>query len=150
MENIGVIIMNKIEALEFLKLHQPMPADNDITQEMINIYDNVRIYFLAHPDKEAIPLLLNSFGEGDGLGVYQLVEDVFYKCNIDDVVENIASILENPNTIKSIRFWCTLLTMSFPDNRLINGLKISAQSNDADTHDMALLGLKLIGEKCTD
>ncbi|HID6311829.1 TPA: hypothetical protein ACXGY8_004531, partial [Escherichia coli] len=134
-------------ALEFLSLHQPMPADCDITQDLIDKYDEVRIYFLSHPDKDAIPLFLRSFGEGDGLGVYQIVEDFLYKCDFNDVVINIVNILENPNTIKSVRLWCTILTMSFPDKRMVNGLKISAQSHDEDIHDMALLGLKLIEEK---
>lgn len=54
-----------------------MPNDYDITQELINKYNNVRLYFSANPAEEAIPLFLQSFGEGDGFGVYQLVEDFF-------------------------------------------------------------------------
>lgn len=140
------INVNREEALEFLALHQPMPEELDITQELINKYDEVRIYFTTHPDKDAIPLFLQSFGEGNGLGVYQLVEDFFDKCCFDDVVTNISAILENPHTIKSVRLWCTLLTISFPDRRLINGLNISIQSNDEDTHDMAQLGLEMIAK----
>ncbi|EHR8838628.1 hypothetical protein ABJ851_004228 [Shigella flexneri] len=139
--------MNKDEALNFLELHQPMPADCDITQELIDRYDEVRIYFMTYPDKEAIPLFLRSFGDGDGLGIYPVVEDFLYKCDFNDVIKNIVEILENPNIIKSVRLWCTILTMSFPDKNMINGLKISAQTNDEDIHDMALLSLKLIKEK---
>ncbi|MCQ8748489.1 hypothetical protein NQU32_24870, partial [Escherichia coli] len=56
----------------------------------------------------------------------------------------IANILENPLTIKSVRCWCTLLAMAFPDNTLIKGLNISLQSDDEDTRDMAMLSLKMI------
>lgn len=73
--------MTKKEALAFLALNQPMPNDYDITQELINKYNNVRLYFSANPAEEAIPLFLQSFGEGDGFGVYQLVEDFLYKCD---------------------------------------------------------------------
>lgn len=38
--------MTKKEALAFLALNQPMPNDYDITQELINKYNNVRLYFL--------------------------------------------------------------------------------------------------------
>ncbi|MCX9044898.1 hypothetical protein [Citrobacter portucalensis] len=142
--------MSKDEALKFLEMHQPMPADCEITQELIDRYDEVRMYFITYPDREAIPLFLQSFGDGNGLGVYQVVEDFFYKCDFNDVVDNISSILENPHTVKSVRLWCTILTMSFPDKRMLKGLNISVQSNDEDTHDMALLGLKLIKEKFPD
>ena len=37
--------MTKKEALAFLALNQPMPNDYDITQELINKYNNVRLYF---------------------------------------------------------------------------------------------------------
>ena len=41
--------MTKKEALAFLALNQPMPNDYDITQELINKYNNVRLYFSANP-----------------------------------------------------------------------------------------------------
>lgn len=53
--------MTKKEALAFLALNQPMPNDYDITQELINKYNNVRLYFSANPAEEAIPLFLQSF-----------------------------------------------------------------------------------------
>ena len=140
--------MTKKEALAFLALNHPMPNDYDITQELINKYDDVRLYFCANPAEEAIPLFLQSFGEGDGLGVYQLVEDFLFKCDENIVVSNIASILENPLTIKSVRYWCTLLAMAFSDNTLIKGLNISQQSDDEDTREMAMLSLKMIEEEC--
>ena len=139
--------MTKKEALAFLALNHPMPNDYDITQELINKYDDVRLYFCANPAEEAIPLFLQSFGEGDGLGVYQLVEDFLFKCDENIVVSNIASILENPLTIKSVRYWCTLLAMAFPDNILIKGLNISLHSDDEDIRDMAMLSLKMIIEE---
>lgn len=77
-----------------------------------------------------------------------MVEDFLYKCDKNIVASNIANILENPLTIKSIRYWCTLLAMAFPDNTLIKGLNISQQSDDEDTREMAMLSLKMITEEC--
>ncbi|HHC4738976.1 hypothetical protein OM262_16015 [Escherichia albertii] len=94
--------MTKKEALASLSLHQPMPNDYDITQELITKYNDVRFYFCANLAEEAIPLFLQSFGEGNGLGVYQLVEDFLFKCDKNIVVSNIASILENPLTMESV------------------------------------------------
>ncbi|MGG8166410.1 hypothetical protein PGO42_06555 [Klebsiella aerogenes] len=136
--------MDKVQAFQFLRLHQPMPADCDITQELIDKYDEVRRFFLTHPDKNAIPLLLQSFGDGDGLGVYQLIEDCFYQYDANDVISGIATILENPHTIESVRYWCTLLTMSFPDRRLLVGLDVSVQSSAEDVRDAALSAIELI------
>ncbi|MEB5695382.1 hypothetical protein MXM31_04165 [Klebsiella aerogenes] len=136
--------MDKVQAFQFLRLHQPMPADCDITQELIDKYDEVRRFFRTHPDKNAIPLLLQSFGDGDGLGVYQLIEDCFYQYDANDVIACIATILENPHTIESVRYWCTLLTMSFPERRLLVGLDVSVQSSTEDVRDAALSAIKLI------
>lgn len=77
MEKAGDLKMTKDEALQFLLEHQPMPSEQLLTQELINKYDDVRKYFIENPAKEAIPLFMQSYGDGDARGVYQLVEDVF-------------------------------------------------------------------------
>lgn len=61
--------MTKDDAFNFLLRHQPMPSDNDLTQELIDQYDNVRKFFIDHPDRKAIDLFLRSYGDGDGWGV---------------------------------------------------------------------------------
>lgn len=138
--------MNKTEALNFLSLHQPMPDDLDITQELIDQYDDVRQYFAQNPDNDAIPLLMRSFGSGDGLGVYQLVDDIFYKCDYECVIENIVEILTDPSTIKSVRYWVTQQAVNFSDARLIDGLNLSLQSDDDDICCMAEIALRIIFE----
>jgi hypothetical protein len=62
--------MNIDEAITFLKNHQPMPSDVDLDKETINGYDEARKVFLFNRAPECVPLFLNSFGEGDGFGVY--------------------------------------------------------------------------------
>lgn len=144
MESSGDLNMNKDEALQFLSEHQPMPSDKLLTQELIDKYDDVRRFFIEHPAKEAISLFMKSYGDGDGWGVYQLVEDVFYKCDSDDVVMSISNILENPLITKGVRYWVTQLAASFPDKKLINGLNISLSSDDSDIYEAAVIALDII------
>lgn len=138
--------MNRNEALSFLRDHQPMPDDDDLTQEVIDKYDEVRKFFTANPDKEVISLFLNSYGNGDGWGVYQLVEDVFYKCHRDDVVVEIKEILENPSIADSVRYWVTQVSSAFSDVKLKKGLAISLKSKNEDIRDAAQLSIDMIDE----
>ena len=54
--------------------------------------DDVRKHFVSHPDNRCVPLLLNAFGEGDGHGVYQLVEDAVLSHPADVVADEGAHV----------------------------------------------------------
>ncbi|EOG1985568.1 TPA: hypothetical protein ACKRFJ_001747 [Proteus mirabilis] len=137
--------MTTDEALQFLSNHQPMPSDNDLTEELINQYDIVRRYFISYPDDRAISLFLRSYGEGDGWGVYQLVEDFFYKCRIEKVKQEIKNVLEDITVPKSVRYWVTQVSVAFCDNSMIKGLKISLNYDDVDIRDAAESALDILG-----
>lgn len=137
-------------ALQFLSNHQPMPSDKDLTEELINQYDSVRCYFISHPDDRAINLFLRSYGDGDGWGVYQLVEDFFYKCQLEKVKQEIKNVLEDITIPKSIRYWVTQVSAAFCDNSMINGLKISLNSDDVDIRDAAESALDILGYDTTN
>ncbi|RZJ86949.1 MAG: hypothetical protein EOO60_12790, partial [Hymenobacter sp.] len=81
--------MTTIEALSFLQQHQPLPHDEVLAQNLvlIEIYEEVRAHFTAHPDPRCVALFLNSFGGTDGLGVYQMVETALYPLDYDFVVQ---------------------------------------------------------------
>lgn len=138
--------MNRNEALSFLRNHQPMPDDDELTQEVIDKYDEARKLLTADPDKEAISLLLNSYGNGDGRGIYQLVEDVLYKCHRDDVIVEIKEILENPSIADSVRYWVTQVSAAFSDVKLKKGLEISLKSKNEDIRDAAQLSIDMIDD----
>lgn len=129
--------MTKDEALNFLLRHQPMPSDKDLTQDIINRYDDVRKFFIKNPDRKAIELFLRSFGEGDGWGVYQLVEDFFYQCDDIDVKKAIKKVLEDITIPDGIRYWVTQIAVAFSDEILRNGLQISLQSKNIDIKEAA-------------
>jgi len=123
-----------------------MPDDDELTQEVIDKYDEARKLLTADPDKEVISLLLNSYGNGDGRGIYQLVEDVLYKCHRDDVIVEIKEILENPSIADSVRYWVTQVSAAFSDVKLRKGLEISLKSKNEDIRDAAQLSIYMIDD----
>ena len=135
--------MNKLQAFDFLKDNQPLPSDELLTESIIAEYDEVRGFFIDKPDKESISLFLNSFGEGDGLGVYQLVEDVFSCFSIDDMLEPLSQALLSQHS--SVRYWCTQICASFPDSRLIPSLRYVLNDERVDTREAAIIALDIIG-----
>lgn len=138
--------MIKNEALAFLISHQPMPADAGLTQELIDSYDEVRKYFETHPDSNAIELFLRSFGDGDGWGVYQLVEGVFYKCPRSDVVAALKKVLEDECIAESVRYWSTQIAAAFADEDLRKGLNLSLNSRHIDVREAAELAIEMLGK----
>ncbi len=112
--------MNKEDALSFLKEHQPMPNDRNLDEGLISRYDEVIKYFLDNPDEECLPLFLSSFGEYDGMGVYQLVEDVILRFQHDVVVKYLLEALKSK--YNGVKYWCVQICESFPDEKLINPL----------------------------
>ncbi|PBK48011.1 hypothetical protein BUE60_22585 [Pseudomonas syringae pv. actinidiae] len=139
--------MNKNQALHFLKSNQPMPTDSQITQEQAETYDEVRICFIKNPDSKSIELFLRSFGDGDGLGMYQLVEDVFYQCEKSDVVSGIQTVLEDLSIPDGVRYWTTQAAAAFPDDVLRNGLSLSLASSIEDIREAAELAVEMLGAK---
>ncbi|UQA57038.1 HEAT repeat domain-containing protein [Polyangium aurulentum] len=137
--------ISKDSALDFLAKHQPMPPDRELSEEQIVTYDEIRKYFIANPAIECIPLLLNSFGDGGGFGVYQLVEDVFIGFSPEDVVPHLAVALRSPHA--GVRFWSSQIAQSFPDPRLTDALVALL----ADEHcvPFAVTALEMIGDPST-
>ena len=119
-----------IEALSFLEEHQPMPKDEELKREEIEKYIEVRNFFLNNPDEECIPLFLNSFGGKDGLGVYQVVEDVIMKYDKETVMPHALKALNNES--ENVKYWCIQIISNFPDNRLFKPLVELLELEDED------------------
>ena len=120
--------MDANEGLAFLAAHQPLPDDHDLTQVVIDQYDEVRRYFIAHPDPRCVPLFLGSFGDGVGWGVYQLVDEVMRAHPGDVVVRGLDSALASPHL--SVRSWALQIAMDYADRRLVPHFKRSLFSDD--------------------
>ena len=113
-------MITKTEAISFLQEHQPMPKDNELSDVIINKYDEVREFFINNPDNQCIPLFLNSFGGKDGLGVYQMVEFVISMYDKEEVLPHVLKALHSPRD--GVRYWAAQIASNFPDEMLFESL----------------------------
>jgi len=134
--------MNIDEALKFLKNHQPMPSDKDLDKETIDRYNEVRKIFLFNRVPECVPLFLNSFGERDGFGVYQLIEDVIRKFDDSEVIPHLSAALKSD--LRSVRYWNTQIAALFPSIELIEPLVGLLSDEDFDIKYASLTALSQI------
>lgn len=44
-------MITKTEAFSFLKEHKPMPCDDELKENEIKKYEEVREYFISNPDE---------------------------------------------------------------------------------------------------
>ena len=139
--------MTDEKALEFLRRHQPMPEDNKLDQEILDNYDEVREYFLIHPNPACIPLFLNSFGDGPGFGIYQLVEGVIRLFPSQVVIPHIEQALKSRH--ESVRSWTTEITALFPCSELIDPLEQMLHDDSLDIRIDAAFALGLIEDSRT-
>ena len=144
-------MITKLEALNFLKEHQPMPCDGELTKDIIQKYEEIRKFFLANKDEECIPLLLNSFGGKDGFGVYQMVEEVIMMFDKKEVLPHIVNSFKNSSD--SVIYWNVQIASNFPDEILFAPLVEVLRNGDDDTKlatITALAQLALNNIKVTD
>jgi len=119
-----------------------MPDDDKLTEELITEYDEVRLFFISNPDPRCIPLFLNSFGKGDGFGVYQVVDDVIAIFPASQVVPYLNLALRSRDL--NLRYWCSQVATRFPVPELIESLK-SAMEQEDEGSVFALGALRHIG-----
>lgn len=112
--------MNNDEALHFLADNQPLPPDA-LLGERIQMFDEIRTFFKENYDPRCIPFLLNAFGEGDGFGVYQLVEDTVMRYPVDLVLPELQRALNSPH--RGIRYWNAQIAALFPNAELVEHLE---------------------------
>ena len=123
--------MDKQSALEFLKSHQPMPDDGEITSELAQSYAQVAEFFTANPDAEALPLFFGSLTSGDGAGSFPLLEGVLLAADRSATIKALCDALQNESSSAGARFWATLFSVSFVRKELIASLETSLKyAND--------------------
>jgi len=124
-----MLMMDEKQCIEFLRRHQPMPADDDWDDDCEKL-DEVRRFLTNNICVDAIPLLLNVFGEGNGYGVYQQVELAVRQYAPGDVVPHLLQGLRFD--LSSVVYWNAQIAASFPDERLIDPLTELVHSSDPD------------------
>lgn len=141
--------MDKKTALDFLSKHQPMPPDDKLTEDMMKQYDEVIDYFINNPDTQCIPLLLNSYGDGEGNGLYEQVEQVFYTFTTSEVVPHLIKALKSEHA--GVRYWCSQIAMDYSVPEMIEPLKKLLKYDEIDeTRQFAAAALEDIQDKRVD
>ncbi|MCL6459271.1 MAG: HEAT repeat domain-containing protein [Gorillibacterium sp.] len=132
------------EAIHFLQSNQPLPNDNDLSEQVIKTYDQTRMYFMNNPEIRCVPLFLNSFGEGSEFGVYQLIEDVTTQFPHEGVVQYLIKALQSEH--KGVRYWCSQIASSFPNAKLIPPIVKLLEESDSDVRYSAITALAQIDD----
>jgi hypothetical protein len=130
------------QALQFLRDHQPMPSGEASPDELFVRYDEVRRLFTKTRDTRCLPLFLGSFGDGDGHGNYQLVEDVFRQFTADEVILYLSTALAAGSSVT--RYWAAQIACSFPSEKLIACLVQCLQDQDPSVRYMTIVCLEQI------
>jgi hypothetical protein len=135
--------MTTDEALRFLRSHQPLPPTREIGEDLLKSFNEIRKYFITYPDIRSIPLFLNSFGEGDGHGIYQLVEDVILSHPEDVVVPALLDSMRNP--LGSVRYWSAQIAANYKNRELVTPLADILRGGNIDERIAAVTALEAIG-----
>jgi HEAT repeats len=122
--------MTTDEAIAFLQQHQPMPPDDDWSQELADEFLSVCKYLSKHPDLRTVPLMLNCFGNGDGLGLYSEVEVALDRFPVDVVVQHLRKALESSQV--SVRRRCLEILPEYADRSLLPQIVRSLRSSDLE------------------
>lgn len=108
------------EAIAFLERHQPLPPTRTVEEGLLQRFDEVRRYIGEVGDVRGLSLLLNAFGEGDGHGIYQLVESTVRRFPDDVVVPALRAGLTNPRG--SVRYWNAQFSANYKRSELVQPL----------------------------
>jgi HEAT repeat protein len=131
------------DALQFLRDHQPLPPTDSLSDDILRQFDEVRKFFISNPDARCVSLLLNSFGKGDGHGVYQLVEDTILAFPDEVVVPALEGSLRNP--AGSVRYWSAQIAANYPRQELAEPLMDLLKHGNLDERIAAVTALELLG-----
>ncbi|MGC1273738.1 MAG: HEAT repeat domain-containing protein [Planctomycetaceae bacterium] len=128
--------MTADEALAFLAAHQPMPncpaspGNSELTDELCDRYVDALDRLFDVPDTRCVPLLLGSFPDRTGVGMYNRVEDVLTRFPAAVVVPHLEASLRSDRA--GVRYWSAQIAASFPDPRLIEPLAELLHEGDRD------------------
>lgn len=137
--------MTKQDAISFLSNYQPLPSDTELSQNIsvLEYFDKTRIFFIENYDENCIPLFLHCFGDWDGLGVYQLVEDVLEQFDSTIVIPHLYKALQSESPF--VRYWNAQISAIFPDLSLIIPLSLLLYDKEYDIKSAAIFALDQIG-----
>lgn len=144
-----MVFRSKEDALQFLALNQPLPPTLEMSEDIAEKYDCARKFFLENPDSRCVEYFLNSFGEGDGHGIYQLVGDVLTKYDKSFVLPLLERALSGG--VSSVKYWCAQIAEQYPCPQIAPALISLLSNSDSDIRTASVISLSDIeGEFVTE
>lgn len=137
--------MNTEQAIEFLASHQPMPPDGELQPSMALLYNEARKALQLQQVPQAIPLLLNSFGDGIGKGFYQLVETTLRAYDGREIIRHLAEALRSPHP--GVRWWSAQIAVDYPSETLVAPLGLLLRDEREGTRFAAVAALEQVGSE---
>jgi hypothetical protein len=135
--------MTTTEALAFLRAHQPMPGDWEISDAEGEAFAAILRHFEQHPDERCLPLLVGSVSALTGLGMYQHIRFVLNCFAADVVGPYILRALLSPEP--GVRRWGVDWALDRPWPELLPHLRrIAASVEDEDAHELARAAIDAI------
>jgi HEAT repeat protein len=135
--------VNLNKAVKILKKYNPMPADDQLTQEIVDEYGAVIDYLKLNPHPSCIEPILKSFGEYDGWGLYEEASLILTKFGINQVLPYLISALQSPQN--GIRYWATHIASDFADKQLLQFLEVCIQDKIPDIRENKATALGFMG-----
>ena len=111
--------MNQQDAFAFLKANSPMPRRPGPV--FLEVYREVLETLTLHPLEDAIPHLINSFGNGPDFAIYENVQKALRRFAPAVILPYLEQGLESRS--ESVRSWCAHTLKYFPDPELLPKLE---------------------------
>jgi HEAT repeat protein len=137
--------MSKQRHIDFLKAHQPLPDDQNADDALFHELEAARKFFAEELDEQAVPMLIGSLGNGDGHGVYSMVETTLMAYPDDVVIRALRDGLNSDHA--SVRYWSAQFSANYPESGLLEELVAAYRRGDVDTKIAAITAIESIGTK---
>lgn len=136
--------MTNDAALAFLRMHQPLASDRDVNNNaLFQQFDEARRFFTYKLDPRAISLLVGALGEGDGHGIYPMVEVTLQAYPQELVVQALKQGLTSSH--RSVRYWSAQFAASYADENLLDQLVSVCRIGGTDERIAAVTAIEAIG-----
>jgi len=134
--------MNTEAALEFLRLHQPLQPTREVSNDLLSQFEAVRKHFTCDLDSRCVPLLIGALGEGDGHGIYQMVETTLLAYPEAVVVPALRLGLASSHG--SVRYWSAQFAANYPNGDLLGLLVGVCRKGGIDERLAAVTAIEII------
>ena len=136
--------MNQQDALVFLHKNNPMPRRPDAV--FLEVFREVLDTLIAQPLEDAIPYLINSFGNWPDFTIYEKVQEALRRFTPSVICPHLNKGLLSKS--ESVRSWCAHTLKYFPDPDFLPILERMLSERNLLVRLAAAIGLESMpGEK---